>query len=156
MQTFTFFSMWKKCTVFFLQGSISCCCQAAQHCSLKEKQSTSSSKDRPRKARPCTLTLFSSAAAFPPHLQCVEDVMVRCYFPLALLLEITACDCDKWIFPLNSLVEWGIPLTIGTIPTQVKHGSFFSCEQEMKGENKGYTLITFLFLFLSFLLHALR
>lgn len=78
-----------------------------------------------RKARPCTLTLISSAATFPPHLQCVEDIMVGCYFPLALLLEITACDCDKWIFPLNSLVEWGIPLTIGTIPTQVKHWLIF-------------------------------
>lgn len=46
-------------------------------------------------------------------------------FPLALLLKITACDEDKWIFPLNSLVEWGIPLTIGTIPTQVKHWVIF-------------------------------
>lgn len=71
---------------------------------------------------------FPSAHLTPvlhPHLQCVEDVMVRCYFPLAQLLEITACDCDKWIFPLNSLVEWGIPLTTGTIPTQVKHWVIF-------------------------------
>lgn len=98
------------------------------------KKSTSFSKDRPRKARPSLLTVQS---AFHPHLLCVEDVMVRCYFPLALLLEITACDCDKWIFPLNSLVEWGIPLTTGTIPTQVKHWVIFSCEQEVKEENKG-------------------
>lgn len=61
--------------------------------------------------------------------------MLQCYFPLAQLLEITACNCDKWIFPLNSLVEWGIPLTTGTIPTQVKHWViFFPSEQEVKGE----------------------
>lgn len=109
----------KEMYSLFLQGGISCCCQAAMFSLTK---STSFFKDRPRKARPSRLTVQS---AFHPHLLCVEDVMVRCYFPLALLLEITACDCDKWIFPLNSLVEWGIPLTIGTIPTQVKHWVIF-------------------------------
>jgi hypothetical protein len=79
--------------------------------------------------------LASSVVTFHPHLYCVEDIMLQCYFPLAQLLEITACNCDKWIFPLNSLVEWGIPLTTGTIPTQVKHWViFFPSEQEVKGE----------------------
>lgn len=126
------FSPYERMAFSFSPGQNSCCCQ---HCSLKEKKSVSFSKERPRKARPSTLSV-QFYCCISPHLQCVEDVMARCYFPLALLLDITACDCDKWIFPLNSLVEWGIPLTIGTIPTQVKHWVIFSCEQEMKGETK--------------------
>lgn len=137
VQTFTLLSMWKKCTFSFPPGQHFLLLSGSRLL-LKKRRSTSFSKERPRKSRPSTLTLFGSAAAFHPYLLCVEDVMVRCYFPLALLLEITACDGDKWIFPLNSLVEWGIPLTTGTIPTQVKHWViFFSCEQEVKGENKG-------------------
>lgn len=134
MQMFTLFSIWKKCTFFFSRTMF--LVAVRQHCSLKEKKSTSFSKERPGKARHSTLPLFSLAAAFHPHLQCVEDVMVRCYFPLALLLEITACDCDKWIFPLNSLVEWGIPLTIGTIPTQVEHGVIFFLWARSEGEKQ--------------------
>lgn len=117
MQTFQLFSIRRKCTLSFSKGIISCCSN------VLFKKSTSFSKDRPRKARPSLLTVQS---AFHPHLLCVEDVMVRCYFPLALLLEITACDCDKWIFPLNSLVEWGIPLTTGNYPNPSETlGHFF-------------------------------
>lgn len=72
------------------------------------------------------------------------DVMVRCYFPLALL-EITACDCDKWIFPLNSLVEWGIQANSLALSTQVKHWViFFLVSKEVKRrKQRGQTLITF-------------
>lgn len=125
MQTFHLFSIWRKCTFFFLQGSISYCCQAAvfslktPHLSLKtglESQALSPDCSSPAVCRGRYGTML---------------------FPLALLLEITACDCDKWIFPLNSLVEWGIPLTTGTIPTQVKHWVIFFLWARVKEETKG-------------------
>lgn len=124
-------------TLSFSAGQHFLLLSGSKHRSLKRKKSTSFSKERPRKARLSTLILFSSAAASHPHLRCVEDVMVRCYFPLALLLKITARDCDKWIFPLNSLVEWDIPLTTGTIPTQVKHWViFFLMNKKSKGKKE--------------------
>lgn len=135
-QTLTLLSAWKQCPFFLCR--VAFLTAVSSPVVLKERNPHLPLKERPSKARPSPLPwLFSLAAASRPHLQCVEDVMVRCYFPSALLLRITACDCDKWIFPLNSLVEWDIPLTIGTIPTEWNTGSFFfSSEQKVREKTK--------------------
>lgn len=63
----------------FERNTVSFSCRAAfvvgfrQYCSLKGKKPTSFSKERPKKARLSTLTLFSSAAASHSHLQCAES-----------------------------------------------------------------------------------
>lgn len=151
MQTFTFFSTWKKDTFFFSRAAF--LVAVRQRCSLKEKKSVSSLKKGLEKPGPLPWLCSVRCCILPSPAAC-RGRRGTMLFSIGSATGDYGMRLWQMDIPIkffrrveHSINHWHYPNPSETL------GHFFSCEQEMKGENKGYTLITFLPFF--FLLRAL-